>query len=87
MMQYAIAETKNSRLPNMAEDSDDGPILVDQTQVPASSLFDAKVDAESAISATDVLKPSPPDAPTTRSDDSGTELDENLHEEFEMDNS
>jgi Leucine-rich repeat (LRR) protein len=60
---------------------------VDQTQVPASSLFDAKVDAESAISATDVLKPPPPDAPTTLSDDSGTELDENLHEEIEMDNS
>jgi hypothetical protein len=84
---YAIAETKHSRLPNMAEVSDDGPILVDQTQVPASSLFDAKVDAESAISATDVLKPPPPDAPTTLSDDSGTELDENLHEEIEMDNS
>lgn len=74
----------------MAEDSDDGPILVDQTQVPRSSLFVARVDAESAIAADELLKPPPTDAPTTRSDNSGTELDENLSDlsdDFEIDNS
>ena len=38
----------------------------------------ARVDAESAIAADELLKPPPTDAPTTRSDNSGTELDENL---------
>lgn len=61
----------------MADDSNDGPILVGQTQVPRSSLFEAPVDAESAIPVAG-LKPPPTDAPTDRSDDSGTALDENL---------
>lgn len=62
----------------MDDDTVDGPILVDQTKVPKSSLFEAR-DAESAVQAAeDRLQP----PPTDHSDDNS--VTEDLSDEFEM---